>query len=183
MLILAAWWAEGARGLLRIVAGWRPDWTRLALGLLLLLPLLSLGLHWRAADPGDDWLVHTYIQQTLDSVERGGLVVVRGDSPTFALWYGVHVEDRRPDVAVVNGPLLAYIWYRDQVRRQIPHLVLNEPPAGEVTVDDLVRDLIAGNLPARPVYAADPADTWKEWFDFERVEGSPVYQALPKASP
>ena len=165
--------------MLRIMGGWRPAWAQPALALLLLLPILSLGLHWRAADPDDDWLIHTYIQQALDGVEPGGLVVVRGDGPTFALWYGLYVEGRRPDVSVVNGPLLAYIWYREQVRQQFPHLAVPEPGAGEVTIDDLARDLIAGNLPDRPVYATDPNEAWKEWFDFQRVEGSPVYRASP----
>ncbi len=179
LLILAAWWAEGARGLLRIIGGWRPAWAQPALALLLLLPIVSLGLHWRAADPDDDWLIHTYIQQALDGVDPGGLVVVRGDGPTFALWYGLYVEDRRPDVSVVSGPLLAYIWYREQVRQQVPHLAVPEPGAGEVTIDDLARDLIAENLPDRPVYATDPSEAWKEWFNFQRVEGSPVYRASP----
>jgi hypothetical protein len=183
LLLLATWWAEGARGLLRMVAAWRPAWVRPGLGLLLLLPLLSLGLHWRAAKPDDDWLIHTYIQQALDGVEPGGLVVVRGDAPTFALWYGLYVEDRRPDVAVVNGPLLAYIWYREQVRQQFPHIVVPEPGDKEVTIDDLARELIAGNLPERAVYAADPGDAWQEWFNFERVPGSPVYRATPAALP
>jgi len=183
LLILAAWWAEGARGLLRIMGGWRPAWAQPALALLLLLPILSLGLHWRAADPDDDWLIHTYIQQALDGVEPGGLVVVRGDGPTFALWYGLYVEGRRPDVSVVNGPLLAYIWYREQVRQQFRDLAVPEPGAGEVTIDDLARDLIAGNLPDRPVYATDPNEAWKERFDFQRVEGSPVYRAAPRPAP
>jgi hypothetical protein len=183
LLFLATWWAEGGLGLLRMVSVRRPDRVRLALAVLLLLPLLSLALHWQAADPDDDWLVHTYIQQALDGVEQGGLVVVRSDRPTFALWYGQYVEDRRPDVSVVSGPLLAYIWYREKVRRQAPHLVLNEPVTGEVTINDLTRDLIASNMAERPVYATDPNDVVKGWFDFERVDGSPVYRAMPKASP
>jgi hypothetical protein len=182
LLLLAAWWAEGARDLLGMVAAWRPRRVRPALGLLLLLPLLSLGLHWREADPDDDWLMHIYIRQALDAVGPGGLVVVRGDAPTFALWYGLYVENRRPDVAVVNGPLLAYIWYREQVRQQFPHLVLPEPPDEEVTIDDLARELIAANMAHRPVYAADPGDSWHDWFDFQRVAGSPVYRAMPPAS-
>ena len=84
---------------------------------------------------------------------------------------------------VVCGPLLAYIWYREQVRQQYPYLVVPEPGAGEVTIDDLARDLIAENLPHRPVYATDPNEAWKEWFDFRRVEGSPVYRVAPRASP
>ena len=183
LLILATWWAEGARGLLRMVAGSWSAWLRPALALLLLLPLVSLGLHWQAADPDDDWLIHTYIRQALTGVEPGGLVVVRGDGPTFALWYGLYVEEKRPDVAVVSGPLLAYIWYREQVRRQSPHLLVPEPGAGEVTIDDLARELIAGNAPERPVYATDPGDAWREWFDFTRVEGSPVYRASARALP
>jgi hypothetical protein len=108
-------------------------------------------------------------------VEPDSLVVVRGDRPTFALWYAVYAEERRPDVAVVSGPLLAFIWYRDHVRRLYPHLVLNEPTAtSEVTTDDLVRELIAQNMPRMTVYATDPSDPWKAWFDFIQ-EGAPIY--------
>jgi len=117
-------------------------------------------------------------QQALDALanemnEEGHLVIVRGDGPTFALWYGLYAEEQRADVAVVSGPLLAFVWYRDHVRHLYPHIVVNEPAGKGVTWDDLVYDLIISNLP-RPTYATDPKELWEERFDFVSEGDSPV---------
>jgi hypothetical protein len=85
-------------------------------------------------------------------------------------------------VTVVSGPLLAYAWYRQQIHDQYPDLVLYEPKLeDEVTIHDLVRHLIADNLEHRPVYATDPAEPWKAWFDFIKEKDAPVYRAVPRA--
>jgi len=182
IMFLALWWGEGLGGLLRLARAHWPTWAGPALiaiaGLLL---LLSLSLHWAAVKPDDDWQVQAYAYRALEAVEPGSLIIVRGDGPTFALWYGLYVEDRRPDVAVVSGPLLSYVWYRQQIHNQYPHLMLYEPgPADEVTIYDLVRDLITDNLEHRSVYATDPAEPWKAWFDFIKVKDAPVYRAVPR---
>ncbi|HSJ59426.1 MAG TPA: hypothetical protein VLC95_19735, partial [Anaerolineae bacterium] len=140
----------------------------------------SLALHWSAADPDDDWVVHTYIEQVLDATEPDSLLVVRGDGPTFALWYGIYVERPQAGVAVVSGPMLAFIWYRDQVRHLYPDLVVAEPSSEDVTIDDLTRDLILNNLPHRPVYVTDPAERWEPWFEFVKVEGVELYVPVPR---
>jgi hypothetical protein len=176
VLLMASCWGEGIRRLLGWAYDLRPQWRRAALALVILLPLGSLALHWQAVEPDDDWQVHAYTTQVLEEVEPGGLIVVRGDGPTFALWYGLYAEEQRPDVAVVNGPLLAFLWYRDQIRHLYPQLVLNEPGSGEVTIDDLVQDLIASNIEHRPVYALDPKEQWEEWFEFVKEEDGSVYQ-------
>jgi hypothetical protein len=179
-LLLALWWAEGARFLLKLIQRKLPRWQNLAVAVMLALPFLSLALNWQTLDLSDERSVHTYIQQTLGGVEPGGLVVVRGDKPTFALWYAIYAEEQRTDVAVVSGPLLAYIWYREEVRLLYPEVILNEPRGPSPTIDDLVRDLISSNMGSRPIYATDPAEAWKEWFDFIQDEGSPIFQAHPK---
>jgi hypothetical protein len=180
LMLLALWWAEGAHYLLKVIQRRQPRWLNLALAIVLILPFVSLALNWRAADLSKEVSVHAYIDQTLDGVEPGGLVIVRGDGPTFALWYAIYAEERRPDVAVVSGPLLAYIWYRDEVRLLYPDLTLNEPRGSNPTIDDLVQDLITSNLGFRPIYATDPADAWKEWFDFVQEGDSAIFQAQPK---
>ena len=177
MLFLALSWGYGAADLLRLARRAAPHWRRLVLVALVLLPLLSLGLHWSQADPDDDWMIDAYIYQALEPVEPGSLIVVRGDRPTFALWYGVYAEGQRPDVAIVSGPLLAFIWYREYARQLYPDLVIPEPRSVEVTINDLTRDLIAANLPHRPVYATDPSDAVKAWYDFVPAGTAPVYRA------
>jgi 4-amino-4-deoxy-L-arabinose transferase-like glycosyltransferase len=175
---LALCWGEGVVGLIRMVRSRARRWRRLVLVAIALLPLLSLGLHWGDADPDDDWQVHTYCVQVLAAVEPGALILVRGDRPTFALWYAVYAERQRTDVAIVSGPLLAFVWYREHVRHLYPHLVVQEPEAGKVTIDDLVRDTIAKNLERLPVYATDPSDAWKTAYDFVRVGDAQIYRAV-----
>ena len=179
-LLLALWWGEGARYLLSLTRRLQTGWQNLALIVILALPFLSLALNWQEADLSDDLSVHTYIQQVLEGVGPEGLVVVRGDGPTFALWYAVYAEEQRPDVAVVSGPLLAYIWYRELVRHLYPDLVLNEPHGADVTTNDLVRDLITSNFMRRPIYATDPAAPWEEWFDFPQEGQDSVYRVRIK---
>jgi hypothetical protein len=180
LLLLAVWWAEGTHFVLRFVQRKQPKWQNLAMAIVLALPFLSLALNWRASDLSKDTSVHAYIDQALDGVEPGGLVIVRGDGPTFALWYAIYAEGRRPEVAVVSGPLLAYIWYRNEIRHLYPEITLNEPRGANPTINDLVRDLITSNFRNRPIYSTDPAEAWKEWFDFVQVEASPVFRAQPK---
>jgi 4-amino-4-deoxy-L-arabinose transferase-like glycosyltransferase len=183
VMLLALCWGEGLRGMLQLALARWPQRPGLPLIVVVLLPLLSLGLHWAAVDPDDDGQAQAYAYQALEVVEAGSLIVVRGDGPTFALWYGLYAEGRRPDVATVNGPLLAYTWYRRQIRDQYPDMVLYEPePEEEVTIDDLVRHLIANTLHHRPVYATDPAEAWKAWYDFVREQNAPVYRVMPRAS-
>jgi Protein O-mannosyl-transferase TMEM260-like len=178
VMLMALWWGVGVEWLLRRAGQFRPVWQRLALAAVIVLPLASLALHWRAAEPHDDWQADAYIEQVLDAVEPGGLIIVRGDRPTFNLWYGIYAEGQRPDVAVISGPMLAYIWYRDHVRILYPQIVLNEPTEGDVTIDDLVHDLIVSNA-ALPVYATDPKEEWEDGVTFVAVTGSPVYRAEP----
>ena len=180
LLLLAIWWGEGARYLLNLTQRLRNGWQNLALTIIIALPFLSLALNWQDADLSDDLSVHTYIHQVLEGVEAEGLVIVRGDGPTFALWYAVYAEEQRPDLAVVSGPLLAYIWYRDLVRHLYPDLRLNEPHGTDVTTDDLVRDLITSNFIRRPIYATDPAAPWEEWFDFPQEGENPVHRVQIK---
>ena len=156
--------------------GLRPIWQRAVLVLILLLPLGSLVLHWQETDLRDDWYARTFIHKALAVTESDGLVVVRRDQPTFAMWYAIYAEGLRPDIAVVNGRMLAFIWYRDLVRELYPDLILKEPTGSNVTTDDLVRDLILLNYPAYSIYATDPIAEWEEWFDFVQEGDAPIYR-------
>jgi hypothetical protein len=178
--IFALFWAGGVLLLFRWLQSWRPAWQRAFLVAVALLPLASGALHWQAADPNDDWQAHAYIYQALEPVPADSLIVVRGDRPTFALWYGVYAEHQRTDIRLVSGPLLAFIWYREHVRRLYPDLIVNEPTAAGVTIDDLVHDLIAANLEHRAVYASDPSDAWKAWYNFAEEGTAPIYRAEVK---
>ena len=149
------------------------------MALILLLPLVSLVLNWSAVDLSQDWEAFAYARQALDGTEPGSLIIVRGDRPTFALWYGVYAEGQRPDTAVINAPLLAHEWYRSNVRALYPDLILNEPDASATGTDEMVRDLNEENLERRPVYATDPAPAWSRWFDIRHEGEVELYRVCP----
>jgi Protein O-mannosyl-transferase TMEM260-like len=175
---LALAWGKGADYLLHLAQRMGSLWRRAALAILLLLPLGSLALHWQAADLSHDRTAHTYIQQVLDGAAPGALIVAQGDRPTFALWYGLYADHQRPDLAVVCGPMLVYPWYRDQIRRLYPRLVVPEPSSSSVASGEPVRELIVANLYLRVVYATDPPEAWRAWFSFAEEKNAPLYRVL-----
>ena len=173
---LALAWGKGADSLLQVAQRFGVAWRRAALVVILLLPFSSLVMHWQAADLSHDQTAHNYMKQVLDIAAPGALIVVQSDGPTFALWYGLYAERQRPDVAVVSGPLLIFPWYREQVRQLYPALAIPEPARESVADDELVRGLIAGSLDRRAVYATDPAEAWRAWFEFVEEENAPLYR-------
>jgi hypothetical protein len=175
MMLMALWWGEGVHYLLEAIRPLQLVWQRLALIVVVLLPLGSVALHWQAVKPDDDGELRAYFSEVLDVVPPGSLILVRADRPTFALWYAVYAEGIRPDVQVVSGPMLAFIWYRDHIRHLYPELVVNEPRGTNLTWDDLVYDLVASNSHV-PTYMTDFKEEWREWFDITAVADSPVYQ-------
>jgi hypothetical protein len=182
VMLMALWWGEGARLLLDLARTWRPAWRRAALAALLLMPLASLALHWRAVEPDDDGERRAFIDGVLEAAPPGGLIIARADQPTFALWYAIYAEGQRPDIQVVSGPMLAFIWYRDHVRHLYPGLVVREPSGTNLTWDDLVYDLIAGNTHL-PTYLTDFKEEWRAWFEIAPVGDSPLYRVQVRRAP
>jgi hypothetical protein len=180
VLVLALAWGTGASGILLLARRRQTKWYYLALAFIALLPIGSLVLHWRGANLKDDRAVATYLDDMLGVVAPDALIVTRGDRPTFSLWYALYAEQRRDDVAVVSGPLLAYEWYRDGLRHTYPHLSLPEPATATVTTDDLVTDLIMSNMSSHPVYATDPSDHWAQSFRFVQEGALQLFRVLPR---
>lgn len=174
VMLMALWWGEGVYLLLGMMRRQRRIWQRLALTILILLPAVSVALHWQAVDPDDDWESRIYFEQVLETVPQGSLIIVRADQPTFALWYAVYAEGMRSDVRVVSGPMLAFIWYRDHIRNLYPGLVVNVPRGKNLTWDDLVYDLVVRNSDL-PTYMTDFKEEWRQWFDLTKVGESPIY--------
>jgi hypothetical protein len=181
VLLLALWWAKGAQHILNLAARLRRSLQWATVALIVALPLGSLGLHWKAVDLSGDRSAQSYASDVLGQIPPGGLVIVRRDRPTFALWYAVYAEEQRPDVAIISGPLLAYIWYRDQIGHLYPDLAVPQPHSGDVTFHDLVHDVVISNQGRREIYATDPREEWEEWLDFETVLESRLYRVVPKS--
>lgn len=182
LLFQCLWWGEGCRFLLTTLNLSRSStaWKKGLLALLLILPLFSLARNWSDIDLSHDRSVPEYVHNVLETVTPDSVVIVRGDRPTFSLWYAIFAQRQREDIAVVSGPLLAYTWYRHQIRSQYPHLLVPEPSQRKVTIDDVVVSFVTANLSHHPVWATDPSDQWTTTLKFEAQGQAPVYRVHPR---
>ena len=172
----ALWLCEGTSNLLKLVNRLpRRAATSLSM-LLLLLPAASLARHWTEVDLSRDRSGKEYVDRLLAEIGTDGIALVQGDRPTFALWYALYAEQQRPDIVVVNTSLLGFDWYREQMHWTYPQLVVPEPASPQDSIHELVREMVILNYLNRPVYALDPSDEWRTWFDIAETGDALVYR-------
>jgi hypothetical protein len=154
---VALWIGWGITFLLEQARSWgEPDpvVSGLIAAGLLLVPLILVAQEWSRMDLTHDRQVETYAQEALESVEPGALILVSSDAYTFALWYYYYVEGLRPDVLVINKPMLSFEWYRHTVEVHHPEMVLPGPS----TVQTRKLDTVLRNIDQRAVYVAEDED-------------------------
>jgi hypothetical protein len=69
-----------------------------------------------------DRQAYTFAHNVLQAAAPNAIVLSRGDSQTFSLWYVRYGLRQRPDVIVVDRYLLAFDWYRADLSVQHPDL-------------------------------------------------------------
>ena len=191
-ILLAICWGEGVR-LLMLIGGqltartadtspnptisafWR-WWPRI---IVLLLPIALMTSNWNKINLSKDVSAPTYISEILNALPEGSVVLTRCDKPTFSLWYELYVNQNRTDLLVVNGRLLSYDWYRQQISSRYPEL--NLPIVYQETdSDDYISEFITLNLNNHSMFATDPSLEWENRFNFTDLGESPVYRISPK---
>jgi hypothetical protein len=123
--------------------------SALASALFLCLPFVSLCQNFSSLDLSKDRTAYEYGEEVFEVVEPSAIVIADTDPHTFALWYFSYVVGERPDVVVLNRTLLAYSWYRDNIRRLHPQVSI---PSGGV---DVLTHLIESNRARHPIYLTD----------------------------
>lgn len=92
-------------------------------GMLLLL-FLHASLTLPQVDASQDRRAEAFGRAVMGTAPASALLFTAGDEETFALWYFHFALGQRPDVVVVNEPLLAFDWYRQTLQRTYPALVV-----------------------------------------------------------
>lgn len=88
----------------------------------LLLPLALLLINFQRTDLGQRTTAREIAEGALQEIPRNAIVLTSGDRATFSLWYVHFVTGQRKDIAIVNGDLLAFAWYRSRLKRTYPAL-------------------------------------------------------------
>lgn len=125
--IIGAWAGIGVFAVLDAVRGWwrrRPVRAPVIAGLLLMVFIPGgqvLGNYLRC-DMSQNYAPMTYGRNLLETCEPHALLITTGDNDTFTLWYLQMIERVRPDVTVLNFPLLNTPWYLRTLRQYHPDL-------------------------------------------------------------
>jgi len=115
--VVALWMAWGAYSVLRELS--RPGRSGRQLGVvmvvLLALPLISIASRYRAMDLSADREAYVTGESLLQAAAPNALILSRGDSQTFSLWYVRYGLRQRLDVDIIDRYLLALPWYREDL--------------------------------------------------------------------
>ncbi len=114
----------------------------LMLAIALLLPGFSLFANYAKLDLSHNKDAEVWAKATLSNAPPRAILVSRADNTTFALWYGQHVQNLRPDIAIVEMRLLGRDWYRQNLIRIYPDLKLPENNLDELSLLNPARPLI-----------------------------------------
>lgn len=109
-------------------------------------------------------------EAVFEAAPRHAILLAPGDRTVFSLWYFHHVEDRRPDVILVDANLFAFDWYRERLAQQYPSIAVPQ-------ADDLAA-FQRHNAPARPfctVGLVGPAPSIPAGLPSDRRTGDPPY--------
>jgi Protein O-mannosyl-transferase TMEM260-like len=102
-----------------------------------LLPALALASNWPFNNRGHYFIAHDYVENIQSTIEPNGLLLTLDWQVASPMLYTREIEQRRPDIKVVDVLLLRRSWYFDYLRRAYPDLI--ERSRNEV--DDYLVDL------------------------------------------
>jgi hypothetical protein len=152
LILLSPAMGAGAASASALVRRAAPRALPLVAVVLLLPAALQMVRGWPALNLRDDRTALTYARDVLASAPPGGAIIASGDAVTFSLWYVRYALGARPDVSVVNEDLLYEDWYRGQLRRLHPDLVV---PAWAPGLEAPAQ-LVEGANRGRVIWAPEP---------------------------
>lgn len=117
---------------------------------LLILPALLLGINYSDYNLRHDNTVEAFINQTLDAVPPDAVILSDTERESFALFYAVYAEKRRPDVTVIDVRMLQWEWYIENITALEPVLLDKLPPTFATV------PMVMSAFEERPVYSLYP---------------------------
>jgi hypothetical protein len=136
--LLVMWTAAGA-------ARWFRQMDRRFALLLLVFPAVQVVMNIEAMNLRDDTGVETFLVQALDVAPPDAVILSDDEKETFALWYAVYAEGRRPDVWIIDVRMVQWRWYVNNLEQLYPEL---EPfPENDTVTVQLIERHIPENRP------------------------------------
>src|SRR6266516_2184840 len=89
----------------------------------LLSSATALAANWPFNNRRHYLIAHDYVENLLSTIEPNGLLLTQDWQVVSPMLYAQEVEQRRPDVKVVDANLLRRSWYFDYLRHAYPGLI------------------------------------------------------------
>jgi len=121
-----------------------------------LMPFLS---NFNSHNRSKDFIARDFAINALNSIPQNGILVTYGDNDTFPLWYMQMAENYRTDVVVINESLSYSDWYKEQILKRYPDLIIDNEETE--SSGNFISEIIENNWPERSVnfmIGAKPAD-------------------------
>ena len=106
----------------------------IAVVILLSAPIGQVMRNYHQVDGSHNYFAEDYSMNILTTLPPHAILFTRGDNDTFTLWYKQVGENIRPDVTVINMPLMNTTWYVHQILEHEPDFPLG---LTEHEIDDL----------------------------------------------
>ncbi|MEW5875504.1 MAG: DUF2723 domain-containing protein [Candidatus Zixiibacteriota bacterium] len=90
-----------------------------------LVPASQLLRNWETIDASGMYFTEDYAVNTLNGLPENAILFTNGDNDTWPVWYMQAAHGLRPDVSVLNMPLMNTPWFVDQVVAQDAALPLS----------------------------------------------------------
>ncbi|MEM7800857.1 MAG: DUF2723 domain-containing protein [Chloroflexota bacterium] len=89
----------------------------------ILLPICLLLINLPTFRDSDVEEIVTTVNSIFEELPEEAVALTDGQDKTiFTLWYFHYVEERRPDIVLVDQNLMAFDWYRERVARLYPQI-------------------------------------------------------------
>ncbi len=118
-LIFSFWIGIGFANLLKWIS--IQKYKLFIIGLLLIIPIASLLMHYRKVDMSNYYYVEDLINNIMLSTKPGSIIFGSADTALFSLWYMQGVEGKRPDLKIISST--PQRWRAEKVMREWPELV------------------------------------------------------------
>ncbi|MHC5018955.1 MAG: protein O-mannosyl-transferase family [Planctomycetota bacterium] len=154
-LWLLGWVMAGAGWVALFTRLRRPVWFAPAVGVVALLPPLwiNVPLLYR----GDDYVPEDFARQLLEPLDPNAIYFAISDQECSLTLYAQRVLGVRPDVAIVQKPVMTTGWYPDWLQATYPALRVPRPPAGTTwSEDEWAMHVVHANRDRTPYVSAKP---------------------------
>jgi len=106
-LTLVVWAATGLQWILDRIHIDRWGWARHAVWVTPLLPAWLMVTHFSMMDQSGNHQGERFVKEIFDHLEPGATILTYWDAST-PLWYAHHIENRRPDITILDDTNMAY---------------------------------------------------------------------------